>query len=81
MSGNNTLKKATAGLLAFVLAAGMMPVSAETISKDGTAVVAVTAESEKNEKEIEIWSGKGKGTKAILFRSHLLRNGNSLLKR
>lgn len=67
MSGNNTLKKATAGLLAFVLAAGMMPVSAETISKDGTAVVAVTAESEKNEKEIEIWSGKGKGTKADPF--------------
>ena len=62
MSGNYTLKKVTAGLLAFVLAAGMMPVSAESFSKDGAAVVAVAAEKEKEEKEI--WSGKGKGTKS-----------------
>ncbi|SEL01235.1 fibronectin type III domain-containing protein [Ruminococcus albus] len=62
MSGNYTLKKVTAGLLAFVLAAGMMPVSAESFSKDGAAVVAVTAVNEKE--ETEIWSGKGKGTKA-----------------
>lgn len=62
MNGNYTLKKLTAGLLAFVLTAGMMPVSAESVSKDEPVVVAVTAEKEKEEKEL--WSGKGKGTKS-----------------